>query len=64
MYREVSVKVKWDNNLSKKVDVALGIRQKAKLSTMLYKRYNNNILEALAVFREDDFSVNPRCNLL
>jgi hypothetical protein len=22
MYREVSVKVKWDNNLSKKVDVA------------------------------------------
>ena len=47
MYREVSVKVKWDNNLSKKVDVALGIRQRAKLSTMLYKRYNNNILEAL-----------------
>jgi hypothetical protein len=47
MYREVSVKVKWDNNLSKKVDVAQGIRQGAKLSTMLYKRYNNNILEAL-----------------
>ena len=47
MYREVSVKVKWDNNLSKKVDVAQGIRQGAKLLTMLYKRYNNNILEAL-----------------
>jgi hypothetical protein len=27
MYREVSVKVKWDNNLSRKVDVAQGIRQ-------------------------------------
>ena len=47
MYREMSVKVKWDNNLSRKVDVAQGIRQGAKLSTMLYKRYNNNILEAL-----------------
>jgi hypothetical protein len=29
------------------VDVAQGIRQGAKPSTMLYKRYNNNILEAL-----------------
>ena len=46
-YREVSVKVKWDNNLSRKVDVAQGIRQGEKLSTILYKRYNNNILEAL-----------------
>lgn len=34
------VKVKWDN-LSRKVDVAQGIRQGAKLSTMLYKRYKD-----------------------
>ena len=47
MYRIVSVKVKWDNNLSRKIDVAQGIRKGAKLSTMLYKRYNNNILEVL-----------------
>ncbi|VDI15594.1 Hypothetical predicted protein [Mytilus galloprovincialis] len=33
--------------LSGEVKVTQGVRQGAKLSTMLYKRYNNNILKAL-----------------
>ncbi|CAC5416985.1 unnamed protein product [Mytilus coruscus] len=43
----MSIQVKWNNNLSGEVKVTQGVRQGAKLSTVLYKRYNNNILEAL-----------------
>ncbi|CAC5387640.1 unnamed protein product [Mytilus coruscus] len=47
MYRNVTVKVKWNNSISDKFTQEIGVRQGAKLSTVLYKRYNNNILEAL-----------------
>ena len=47
MYRDMKVKVKWKNSLSEEININQGIRQGAKLSTTLYKRYNNNILEAL-----------------
>ncbi|VDI74345.1 Hypothetical predicted protein [Mytilus galloprovincialis] len=47
MYRNVIVKVKWNNSISDKFTQEIGVRQGAKLSTVLYKRYNNNILEAL-----------------
>ncbi|CAG2199301.1 unnamed protein product [Mytilus edulis] len=43
----MSLQVKWNNSLSGEVKVTQGVRQGAKLSTMLYKRYNNNILKAL-----------------
>ncbi|VDI07587.1 Hypothetical predicted protein [Mytilus galloprovincialis] len=43
----MSIQVKWNNSLSGEVKVTQGVRQGAKLSTMLYKRYNNNILKAL-----------------
>lgn len=43
----MTVKVKWENTLSESIEVKQGIRQGAKLSTMLYKRYNNNILNAM-----------------
>ncbi|CAC5403356.1 unnamed protein product [Mytilus coruscus] len=46
MYRNVTVKVKWNNNISDKFKQEICVRQGAKLSTVLYKRYNN-ILEAL-----------------
>ncbi|CAG2233283.1 unnamed protein product [Mytilus edulis] len=41
------IQVKYNNSLSGEVKVTQGVRQGAKLSTMLYKRYNNNILKAL-----------------
>jgi hypothetical protein len=44
---DLNVKVKWNNGISEIVEVKQGIRQGAKLSTVLYKRYNNNILNAL-----------------
>lgn len=47
MYKDLNVKVKWNNSLSQNVEVKQGIRQGAKLSTVLYKRYNNGILNAL-----------------
>ncbi|CAG2193004.1 unnamed protein product [Mytilus edulis] len=47
MYKNVAVKVKWDNTLSDQFIQRQGVRQGAKLSTILYKRYNNNILDAL-----------------
>jgi hypothetical protein len=48
MYREVTVKVKWNNSLSEQFTQDIGVRQGAKLSSVLYKRYNNSILKALA----------------
>ncbi|CAC5358915.1 unnamed protein product [Mytilus coruscus] len=47
MYRNVTVKVKWNNSMSDKFTQEIGVRQGAHLSTVLYKRYNNNILKAL-----------------
>jgi hypothetical protein len=47
MYKNLNVKIKWNNGISENVEVKQGIRQGAKLSTVLYKRYNNNILNAL-----------------
>ena len=47
MYRNVSVKVKWNNHQSDKFIQEQGVRQGAKLSTVLYKRFNNNLLHAL-----------------
>ncbi|XP_063447072.1 uncharacterized protein LOC134726592 [Mytilus trossulus] len=47
MYKNVAVKVKWDNTLSDQFIQRQGVRQGAKRSTILYKRYNNNRLDAL-----------------
>jgi hypothetical protein len=50
MYKGMTFKVKWDNHLTDNINIAQGIRQGAKLSTLLYKRYNNTIRHT------DDFS--------
>ena len=47
LYRDVTVKVKWNNSTSESFRQELGVRQGAKLSTVLYKRYNNTLLQAL-----------------
>jgi hypothetical protein len=47
MYREMTVKVKWNNSLSEQFTQDIGVRQGVKLSSVLYKRYNNSILKAL-----------------
>ena len=47
MYREMTIQVKWDNHLSENIYVNQGIQQGAKLSTSLYKCYNNAILDSV-----------------
>ena len=42
-----STKVKWNCNLSNQFQTMQGIRQGAKLSTTLYKRYNNPLLQQI-----------------
>ena len=42
-----TTKVKWDCNLSCQFETLQGIRQGAKLSTTLYKRYNNPLLKQI-----------------
>ncbi|CAC5411196.1 unnamed protein product [Mytilus coruscus] len=47
MYREMSIRIKWDDLVSDKISVNQGIQQGAKLSTSLYKCYNNAILDSV-----------------
>ena len=47
MYREMNIQVKWDGMMSDKIFVNQGIQQGAKLSTTLYKCYNNAILDSV-----------------
>ena len=42
-----TTKVKWNCNLSSHFETLQGIRQGAKLSTTLYKRYNNPLLKQI-----------------
>ena len=49
MYNGITFKAKWDNNLTDNINIAHGIRQGVKLSTLLYKRYNNTILNSLTI---------------
>jgi hypothetical protein len=39
--------VKWGDQTTESIDIKQGIRQGAKLSTLLYKRYNNTILDSI-----------------
>ncbi|CAC5377888.1 unnamed protein product [Mytilus coruscus] len=47
MYREMSIRIKWDDLVSDQISVNQGIQQGAKLSTSLYKCYNNAILDSV-----------------
>ena len=46
MYKGMTFKVKWGNNLTDNINIAQGIQQGAELSTLLYKRYNKTILNS------------------
>ncbi|CAC5376143.1 COLEC12 [Mytilus coruscus] len=48
IYQDLSLKVKWNNETSESINILQGVRQGAKLSSLLYKRYNNTILNALS----------------
>ena len=48
VYRDMSVKVKWKGTTSNPISLTQCIRQGAKLSTTLYKRYINTILDSIA----------------
>ncbi|KAK3101457.1 hypothetical protein FSP39_003722 [Pinctada imbricata] len=47
MQANATSRVKWENTLSNPFRTLQGIRQGAKLSTTLYKRYNNNVLQQI-----------------
>lgn len=48
LYRGMNIKIKWEGQVTEKIDVQQGIQQGAKLSTSLYKCYNNVILDSIA----------------
>ena len=48
MYRKMNIQVKWEGELSDKIYIQQGIQQGAKLSTSLYKCYNNVILDSIS----------------
>ena len=39
--------IKWNGELSNEITLQQGIRQGAKLSTLIYKRFNNNLLDTI-----------------
>ncbi|VDI10792.1 Hypothetical predicted protein, partial [Mytilus galloprovincialis] len=47
IYTNMTLQVKWGDQTTQHVNIQQGIRQGAKLSTLLYKRYNNTILNAI-----------------
>ncbi|VDI67836.1 Hypothetical predicted protein [Mytilus galloprovincialis] len=47
LYKGMSIKVKWEGQCTEDVMVLQGIQQGAKLSTALYKCYNNVILDSI-----------------
>ena len=47
LHEDAHTKIKWGTELSNHIEIKQGIRQGAKLSTTLYKRYNNGLLDSL-----------------
>ena len=46
LHEQAHTKIKWGTELSNEIEIKQGIRQGAKLSTTLYKRYNNGLLDS------------------
>ena len=47
LHEGTNIKVKWNTELTDKIKLKQGIRQGAKLSTIMYKRFNNGLLHSL-----------------
>ncbi|VDI17850.1 Hypothetical predicted protein [Mytilus galloprovincialis] len=47
IYTNMTLQVNWGDQTTQHVNIQQGIRQGAKLSTLLYKRYNNTILNSI-----------------
>ncbi|CAC5384476.1 unnamed protein product [Mytilus coruscus] len=47
IYTNITLQVKWGNQTTQHVNIQQEIRQGAKLYTLLYKRYNSTILNAI-----------------
>ena len=47
LHDKAHTQIKWGPSLSEPIEIKQGIRQGAKLSTTLYKRYNNGLLTSL-----------------
>ena len=48
IYRNMNIQVKWEEELTGNIQLFQGIQQGAKLSTTLYKCYNNAILDSIS----------------
>ena len=48
IYDGLILEAKWGDQTIARIDIKQGIRQCEKLSTLLYKRYNNTILDSIA----------------
>ena len=55
----MTTQVKWDNHLSEKIYINQGIQQGVKLSTSLYKCYNNAILDSVTESGLDSYLGPP-----
>ena len=47
LHEGTNIQVKWNAELTDKIELRQGIRQGAKLSTIMYNRFNNGILHSL-----------------
>ena len=47
MHTDANTLVKWQGEMSEHIQMRQGIRQGAKLSTLMYKRFNNDLLDTL-----------------
>ena len=47
LHTDVHTFIKWNGELSNEITLQQGIRQGAKLSTLMYKRFNNNLLDTI-----------------
>ena len=47
LHTDAHTLIKWYGELSNEINLQQGIRQGAKLSTLMYKRFNNNLLDTI-----------------
>ena len=47
LHTDAHTLIKWNGELSNEITLQQGIRQGAKLSTLMYKRFNNNLLDTI-----------------
>ena len=52
LHKDARTMIKWEGELSEEIVLQQGIRQGAKLSTLMYKRFNNGLLDQIQECKE------------